>query len=271
MTTPIIIAVAPNGARKTKQDHPAIPLTAKELAETAKNCLEAGASMIHLHVRDKYQKHSLSVDLYKKAIEQIRLQTGDLIYIQVTSESVGMYSSDEQFEMIHHLKPSAVSIGLREIRGETEPKINQHFKLMRKNKVYPQLILYNEYDVFLYKDWLQRGVLPGCAYPVLLVIGKPQKEGVFEVDSLNQSLIDTLPCKSWMTCGFGYQELQVAKQTTQLNGHIRIGFENNELLENYSTAVDNTALIIQAAKCIANKSHSIASVTETHEQMKPDW
>jgi uncharacterized protein (DUF849 family) len=48
----VILAVAPNGARKTKADHPALPMTPEEIAMTAAACHEAGAAMIHLHVRD---------------------------------------------------------------------------------------------------------------------------------------------------------------------------------------------------------------------------
>ena len=46
-TTTVIIAVAPNGARKTKDNHPNIPLTPTEIAQTAQDCLSAGASMMH--------------------------------------------------------------------------------------------------------------------------------------------------------------------------------------------------------------------------------
>jgi len=271
MTLPAIIAVAPNGARKTKHDHSAIPITAKEIGETAKACMKAGASMIHLHVRDDQQKHSLSVDLYEEAIKQVRLQTDDSILIQVTSESVGRYLADEQFAMIHHLKPPTVSIGLREIKSESEANINQHFKKMRDNQVHPQLILYNDHDVSIYKDWLQRGVLPGSAYPVLFVIGKPQKEGIFESEDLKMSLVEELPIKNWMTCGFGYQEFHVAKQTFKLGGHVRIGFENNELLENNKIANDNAELITQVSMLMKGESYPVASASEAQELMKPDW
>ncbi len=89
--TPSLIAVAPNGARKLKTDHPQIPLNAEELSETAKNCFAAGASMIHLHVRDENNRHSLAVDAYKEAIKEIQKAEPN-IFIQVTSEAVGIYS-----------------------------------------------------------------------------------------------------------------------------------------------------------------------------------
>ena len=59
MQTPLMIAVAPNGARKTKADHARLPILPSELAQAAEDCLAAGCCMIHLHVRDKNDKHSL--------------------------------------------------------------------------------------------------------------------------------------------------------------------------------------------------------------------
>ena len=53
------IMVAPNGARKTTSDHPAIPVTIEQTAMTAKACFDAGAGAIHFHVRDTDQKHVL--------------------------------------------------------------------------------------------------------------------------------------------------------------------------------------------------------------------
>ena len=82
---------APNGARKTKADHPALPITPKELAATASDCLDAGASMIHLHVRDAQGRHSLDAELYRTAMSAIRRAVGDQLVIQVTSEAAGVY------------------------------------------------------------------------------------------------------------------------------------------------------------------------------------
>ena len=64
----VVVTVAPNGGRKTKADHPALPLTADELARTAAECLERGASMIHLHVRDAEGRHSLDPEAYRATI-----------------------------------------------------------------------------------------------------------------------------------------------------------------------------------------------------------
>ncbi len=83
---PLIIAVAPNGARKTREDHPAIPLSAEETAREAAACCEAGAAMIHLHVRDADLRHSLDAAAYREATAAVRREAGDRLIIQMTTE-----------------------------------------------------------------------------------------------------------------------------------------------------------------------------------------
>jgi len=116
MSGEVIIAVAPNGARKTKEDHENIPLTSLELAQSAKDCINAGASMIHLHVRNSDYSHSLSTELYKQAIDEINQHD---IFIQVTSESVDMYSAHILFCLLlekKHLKvASQIAFSLKRI------------------------------------------------------------------------------------------------------------------------------------------------------------
>ena len=266
-----LLAVAPNGARKTKADHPQIPLSIKEIGETAKNCLAAGASMIHLHVRNSDGSHSLSVEHYTQAINEIREQTNDGIFIQVTSEAVGIYSAAQQFEMIHKLQPSAVSIALREIQLLDEALIHQHFVEMRESKTFPQLILYNQSDLSLYIDWLERSVIPGDAYPILLVIGKETPEGSFDNYILTTEFTQQLGASSWMICAFGENEFEAGQLASNIGGNIRIGFENNNVLKDGRTAYNNAELIFQIAQTLKETDIPLANIAQTIEIMKPDW
>ena len=77
MSTPFIVMCAPNGARKQKQDHHNIPLAADELADCAESILDAGASIMHVHVRDDNGGHSLDVVRYRAAIDAIRASVGE--------------------------------------------------------------------------------------------------------------------------------------------------------------------------------------------------
>lgn len=265
----ILLAVAPNGAKITKQDHPAVPLTVEEIAQEAKSCMEAGAGMIHLHVRNSIGQHSLNTKYYRPAIEAIKAQVGDGLFIQVTSEAVGKYTADEQFEMIHQLKPEGVSIAIREIRRLDEMDLYEHFSRMRDNDTYPQLILYNKHDVSTYMSWLEDGLLPGNAYPVLIVIGKAQKEGIYTLESLNE--LDHLSCSSWMVCAFGEQEYQAGIVAANKGGHIRIGFENNQTLADGRIASNNAELVTQMAEVLIAEGKALANASEAREIMRPDW
>ena len=265
----ILLAIAPNGAKLSKQDHPAVPLSAEEIALEAKACMEAGAGMIHLHVRNKIGQHSLNTRYYDAALAAIKQQVGDQLFIQVTSEAVGKYTAEEQFEMIHQLKPEGVSIAIREIRRMDELELFEHFSRMRDNHTYPQLILYNQHDVSTYTNWLENGLLPGSAYPVLFVIGKAQKEGIFTLDSLDE--ISHIPSSSWMVCAFGEQEYQAAINATQKGGHIRLGFENNQYLLNGEIAKSNAELVAQMAKKLSAEGKLLATADNARKIMQPDW
>ncbi len=110
-----MIMVAPNGARRGKADHPALPLTAAELAADAKACALAGAAAIHLHVRDAAGGHALDPGLYRAATAAVRAAAGPDLVVQITTEAVGRFSPAEQMACVRALTPEAVSIALREL------------------------------------------------------------------------------------------------------------------------------------------------------------
>ena len=225
-----------------------------------------------MHVRNpKDNSHSLSVAHYQTAIGAIEQSCHQELFVQVTSEAVGIYSPKEQFEMIHGLKPTAVSIGLREIESLSEDVIHEHFLQMKTGNVKPQIILYNQDDLDKYHDWLNRGVLPGNAYPILLVIGRPKTEGAFENSYLIEENIQKIKASSWMICAFGKNEFSAAKLAANLGGHIRIGFENNSALADGTEAENNAALINQINEYISNNHMQSASLVETKDLMTPDW
>ena len=70
--------MAPNGARKTRQDHPALPITPAELAACAAACRDAGASMLHLHVRQALRSdiEGIAPSLYPRMHSYLDPQVG---------------------------------------------------------------------------------------------------------------------------------------------------------------------------------------------------
>ena len=238
---PFLIASAPNGARKTKSDLPNIPITPAEVAKTAAECKAAGAAMMHLHVRDEDQKHSLDVGRYREMLAEVRSSVGDDMLLQVTTEAVGIYTAQQQMEAIRSLVPEAVSIAIREI-APLDADLNalkSFFEFMREAKIAPQLILYVPEDVARFNQLVEIGVLPGDKFPVLFVLGRYTAGQVSEPYDL-LPFIGTSPYVSeWMLCAFGRYENACILTGAGLGGHARIGFENNHLRVDGSPASNN--------------------------------
>lgn len=249
-STPMLISVAPNGARRTKADHPGIPITALEIADTAAACRDAGAGLIHLHVRDREGRHTLDGDAYREAIAAIREEVGDGLIIQTTTEAVGVYAPAEQMAMVKDVRPEAVSLALRELIPDAahEKPAAEFFAWLRRERIIAQYILFSADEVVWFKDLRRRGIVPGDKVFVLYVLGRYAKGQVSApTDLLPFLAIEGARGWLWGLCAFGASEAACALAAAALGGHPRVGFENNWLLSDGSLAPDNTALVAQVA------------------------
>ncbi len=247
--TPLIITVAPNGARKTKADHPALPLTPEEIAETAEACLAAGAAMIHLHVRDAEGGHTLSVDAYREAIAALRERVGERLIIQVTSEAVGIYEPEQQMDMVRELRPEAVSLALRELlrEGGDESRFTDFVHWLVEATVMPQWILYSAGDVKRFQDLRDRGIIPDGNGVRLYVLGRYSAGQRSEPEDLLPFLAEASGSDPWAVCAFGPKEAAAALTAAAVGGHARVGFENNLQLPDGGVAPDNAASVAAVA------------------------
>jgi 3-keto-5-aminohexanoate cleavage enzyme len=170
----VIVTVAPNGGRKTKADHPALPLSPDELARASAECLERGASMIHLHVRDRDGGHCLDPDAYRAAIACICQEVGDRLVIQITSESLGLFTPSEQRAAVLEANPEAVSLALRELAPEQadEKDFGLFLNKLKQMRIWPQIILYHPDEAERLGAMMKRGLIPFDAIAVLYVLGR---------------------------------------------------------------------------------------------------
>ncbi len=248
---PVVTMVAPNGARRTKADHPAIPITADEIARCAAGARDAGAAAIHLHVRDAEQRHSLDADAYRAAIAAIRREVGDGLIVQATSEAVGIYTPAQQMEMVRAVRPESVSLAVREICADAaaEPTAAAFLAWVVAEGILPQYILYSDEDVTRFADLRRRGVVPGDRPWVLYVLGRytPGQKSV-PADLLPFLAAADGTDLTWSICAFGARECGCALTAAALGGHVRVGFENNTLLADGTVAPDNAALLRQIAE-----------------------
>lgn len=243
MTDPFIVTYAPNGARRQKTDHPDLPITPSEMAVCAEEIVTAGASILHLHVRDDNNQHSLDVERYRASIKAVRDAVGEQLIIQVTSEAVGKYNAAQQMQMVRELKPEAVSLALRELcpTDEDISKASKFFSWLRSEKIFPQYILYDQEDCRQFEDYRKNGVFADDNPFVLLVIGR---SGADQQQSSTMVDIAKNMTAPWAVCGFGTEEIPLVSFAANNTGHIRVGFENNiynssqQLLRGHSEMID---------------------------------
>lgn len=251
---PTFIALAPNGGRRSRADHPALPLTIAESAAAARAAQLAGAAMIHLHVRDAQGRHSLDAGLYREAIAAVRSAVGPRMVIQITTESVGMYGCEEQIAVVKAVRPEAVSLALKEIApAESDAKrLSDLLSYCREERIAPQIIAYDRTDADRLARWVRAGVIDGRSTSVLFVGGRytpPTPAHPIDLVPMIESCGALF--RDFMVCAFGPREVGCGVLAGLLGGHVRCGFENNIALPDGSLAQDNAAIVAATTRALA--------------------
>jgi 3-keto-5-aminohexanoate cleavage enzyme len=268
----LIITVAPNGAYKQGSDHPAVPLTRDDIVATARSCLDAGASMLHLHIRDAQGRHSLDVPTYRDTLAAVRASVGRNMVLQVTSEAAKVYQAPAQIAMVRELRPEAVSVGLRELdQAEVgEAGLATFFGWLKAERIMTQVILYDAADVGRWNDLRQRGVIPQAPWFLLFVLGRYTAGQTSDPRDLLPFLQAHEAAEPWAVCAFGATEHACVTAAAALGGHVRVGFENNLKLKNDTLAPDNAALVRQAAEAATCLGRPIATADDIRQLFATD-
>ncbi|AKS47204.1 3-keto-5-aminohexanoate cleavage enzyme [Octadecabacter temperatus] len=248
--------MAPNGARRTKADHPELPLTDDELIETTRLCREAGADGVHMHIRDKQGQHLLDAGRYRALLDRMEDAFPDM-YLQVTSESAGRYEAHEQREMMKTLRPQYVSIGLRELvrLPEDWPEARDFYHWAADNGVEIQHILYAPEEVQAFVSACNSGLIPGKAHMIIFVQGSYANgsENAVELEAYLEPLTQADGMTfDWMVCAFGTAETDSLVRAAQLGGKARVGFENSLWNKDGSLATDNAERVREVDEATRN-------------------
>jgi len=267
--TPLLIAVAPTGARKTKADHPALPMAAAEIALAAAACRDAGAAMIHLHVRDRDGGHLLDAEAYREATRAIRAAAGEQLIVQVTSEAAGRYRPAEQMAVVRELEPEAVSLAIREIVPDEAavPEAASFLAWLHAAGILPQYILYSADEVGRFRELCRRGVIPGDRHFLLFVLGRYAAGGVSEPAEMLPFLAANDGGDEWALCAFGRREQACVLAAAALGGHARVGFENNCHLADGTPAPDNAHLVAGLAEGARLIGRPVADAAAAREML----
>ncbi len=256
---PAVICVAPNGARRTRADHPEIPLSANALAREACACRDAGAAMMHLHVRDGEGRHVLDADIFQDVLAVVRREVGRDMILQITTEAVGRYQPARQMAVVRAVRPQSASVAIREVIAAGEASAAEFFAWMETHDVLAQYILYTPHEVRRFNALCKRGLIGETQRFVLFVVGADARVPVAANDLTDyvDALAEGGPAK-WGVCAFGAMEAPAAAAALKLGGHPRIGFENNLYLANGALAPNNAALVAETVRAAASAERTIA-------------
>lgn len=241
-----MIMVAPNGARRSRSDHPALPVTIAQTVATAQSCHVAGATALHAHVRDEDGLHVLDAGLYRELIAEMhRVVPG--MEVQITTEAIGRYSPQEQRQLVDDVKPTAVSVALREmLPDESETKAAATFyHRSAEIGIAVQHILYEPKEVTQLFQRVEQGIVPAGDMQLLFVLGRYATGQQSQISDLDPFLArmseraDEEGALDWALCAFGSRETDCLAEAMRRGGKARIGFENNLWNRDGSLAVDN--------------------------------
>lgn len=262
----LIITCAITGAETTKEQNPALPTTPDEQAQAAYDCWKAGASIIHLHVRDDHGKPSQSVDRFREAIEKIRKKCPVIVQIS-TGGAVGEKIENRAAPLA--LKPEMASLNTGSINFGDEvflnlPKDVEHLAAkMKELKIRPEIEVYDYGMLEFSLKIMKKGVIPNPSH-FQFVLGTGH--GISGEPRNLCHMADALPesC-TWTAAGIGRYQLPVAAQAIVMGGHVRVGLEDNVYWSKGVLAKSNAQLAQRVAQLAEALQRPVASVDEAKE------
>ncbi len=273
MTTPLIITCAITGAETTKTQQPALPITPKEQAHAAKEVVAAGASIIHLHVREDDGAPSQRPERFKESIEAIRVAAPGVVIQISTGGAVG--EPIEKRKRPLELKPEMASLNMGSMNFGDDIFLNHPADIkmlaaeMYKLGVVPELEIYEVGMLETAARYLKQGIIKE-PLNLQFVLGVP---GGLTGDPrhlpyLLEIMKTHFSTKThWGVAGIGRFEFPIAEQAIKLGGHVRVGFEDNIYLEKGVLAKSNAELVQKVALMAKNHGRPLATVTQAREIM----
>ena len=244
----VILTAAIVGAEVTRADTPHLPVTAQEIAAEARRCREAGAAVIHLHVRAPDGSATQDGKLFRAAIDAIRRETDVVIQVS-TGGAVGM-SIDERAQPLAEgpdmatLNCGSLNFG-DDVFVNTRPQIRDLLARIRAAGLVPELECYEVGHVEEAVSLHREGLLPEPLH-FQLVLGIRGGIGARE-ETLRFLLTQLPPGASWGVAAVGRHQRPMTELALRLGGHVRVGLEDNIYLEKGVLAEGSAPLVARAA------------------------
>lgn len=280
-TEKLIITVSPTGAFQGKEANPALPEAPEEVAQAVYDAWNEGASIAHIHARDRENKPTTNPDILRDIDRRIRDKKCDII-IQHSSAydyipRLNMERGIKSIEMGPEMASLSVTLTrLVAFRGNeqviiiTLPEIEYGAKVMLEKGVKPELEIYNPVLMRDVHHLVEKELLKK-PYWISFVTGMHRiNRGNMPYSSKTLiDLVEALPPDSMFSViGIGTDELPATTESILLGGHLRVGFEDNIYYRKGVLAENNAQLVARAARIGKELGCEIATPAEAREMLK---
>jgi 3-keto-5-aminohexanoate cleavage enzyme len=263
--TKCIITCAICGAEVTKEMNPHVPYTIEELVREAKEAYEAGAAIIHLHVREDNGAPTQDVKRFKEAIDAIQQACPDVIIQPSTGGAVGM-TNDERLQptLLHPemctLDCGSVNFGGNEVFINSEKDIMYFSEKIYERGIFPELECFGKSHIDQVMRLVRKGYLKEPLH-FSFVLGVPGGQTGTERDF--HFLRESIPKDAtYSVAGIGRYEFPLAELAIKHGGHVRVGLEDNIFIEKGVFAKGNKDLVAKVVALCKRYGRDIATPAE---------
>ena len=261
----LIITAAICGAEVTKEHNPAVPYTVAEIAEEAYKAYKAGASIIHLHVREDDGTPTQSKERFEQCIKAIKERCDDVIIQPSTGGAVGM-SNAERLQPTE-LKPEMATLdcgtcnfGGDDVFVNTENTIKEFGTKMIELGIKPEVEVFDKGMIDMAIRLNKKGFIKSPMHFNFVMgvnggISAEPRDVVFMRESIPQGSTFTLS-------GVGRSQFNMATMSIMMGGHVRVGFEDNIYLEKGVLAKSNAELVEKVVRLAKELGREVATVEE---------
>jgi 3-keto-5-aminohexanoate cleavage enzyme len=265
----LIITCAITGSRVTREQTPYVPLTPEEIIDSAVEAYQAGAAIVHIHVRDR-QTHlgTQDINLFRQVSEGIR-ERCHVIQCLTTSGIPGRNLSEPERMAPLALDPELASVDLGSLNfGKlsyvvTEEFIERELKEMLARGIKPELEIFDLGMLETCGRMIKQNLIPE-PYFYGLILGTPSgtPANIFAL----RTMLDFLPPKSiWFATGIGRHSLSIATLTMILGGHPRVGLEDTIYYSAGVLAKTNAELVARVVRVARELEKEIATPDEARQ------
>ncbi|HEV8550220.1 MAG TPA: 3-keto-5-aminohexanoate cleavage protein [Polyangiaceae bacterium] len=266
MEGPCIISVAITGSLPQKANNPAVPITPAEQVESAHEAFEAGAALVHIHVRDDQGAPSSDPARFAEVQEGVQRHCPGMI-VQFSTGGRGRELATRGSML--HLKPDMASLATGSVNFPTQVYENPPdfvaalAQRMRELGIKPEVEVFDAAMLYNAAELVKAGLLAPPAH-VQFVLGLknalPARRELLEF--LVSELGSVLPGATWTAAGIGRHQLTVNRWSLELGGHARTGLEDNVRFDDTRLAKSNAELVARVAELAAEHGRKVASPAE---------